>query len=105
MAFCKGCGKTIEWHKTVAGKNIPIDPDPDPKGNIYFRNARAVYGAPGSQPKMYVAHFVTCPKADQFRKPKAFICEVDSCEIDAEHTHCFECNSTEHLAENCPEGG
>jgi len=68
MASCKACNAVIEWHKTEAGNNIPIDPEPHPQGNLVFRSAKAVYMRPGSEPKMYRSHFSTCPKAGDFRR-------------------------------------
>jgi len=104
MAFCKApsCGKLIEWHKTEAGKNIPIDPEPSTKGNIYFKNARAVYGKVGSHPRMFLSHFATCPEAESFRRKRS--CSVEGCEIIGAHTHCFECGAPDHLAQDCPDG-
>lgn len=71
MSFCRGCSAVIEWHKTAKGKNIPIDPDPHPDGNITFdESARSVYAPKGSKPKMYRSHFATCVDAARFRRPK-----------------------------------
>ena len=28
MSICRGCGQEIDWIKTVAGKNMPVDPAP-----------------------------------------------------------------------------
>lgn len=71
MAFCRTCNAVIEWHKTPAGKNIPVDPDPHPDGNLYMDDpARMAVGAPGSHPRMFRSHFVTCPQAAQHRRPK-----------------------------------
>ncbi len=41
---CKGCGKTIHWVKTPAGKWMPVDWDGTP-------------------------HWVGCPNRAQFKKP------------------------------------
>ena len=108
MAFCKGCGKTIEWHKTAAGKSIPLDPDPHPDGNLTFDEAMRVVVVPkGSKPRLFLSHFVTCVKADQFRRknPKAVTCPTEGCNLTTPHRHCFECGATDHLAEDCPDGG
>jgi hypothetical protein len=43
VAPCKGCGATIAWVKTAAGKMMPVDGDGTP-------------------------HFATCPKAAEFRR-------------------------------------
>jgi hypothetical protein len=68
MAFCKACDAVIDWHKTEAGKNIPIDPEPHPEGNIMFKAAKAVYAKAGTVPTMYRSHFVTCTTPARFRK-------------------------------------
>jgi hypothetical protein len=72
MAFCKGCGQKIDWWKTEAGKNMPVDPDPHPEGTVLIdvvaNVARVVLV--GSHPRLRRSHFVTCPRAAQFRKPK-----------------------------------
>jgi len=103
MAFCKGCNATIEWHKTSEGKNIPLDPDPHPEGNLTFdARLRVVVAARGSKPKMYRSHFATCPKAGEFRK-RPVSCDREGCELTTQHRHCFKCGSTEHLANECEE--
>ena len=28
MSVCRGCGCAIDWIKTTAGKNMPVDPEP-----------------------------------------------------------------------------
>lgn len=102
MSFCKGCNAKIEWHKTAAGKSIPLDPDPVPNGNITFDAAlRVVYAKPGTKPKMYLSHFVTCPKADAFRKKRPSLCDREGCELTTEHRHCFTCGGTDHIASAC----
>ena len=100
MAFCKGCGAVIEWHKTSDGKNIPVNPDPTPRGNLVFdERARMVYMRPGSKPKMWASHFSTCPEAESFRKQAS--CDRSDCERTDRHFHCFRCGSTDHLADEC----
>jgi len=46
---CKGCGMAIEWWRTPNGSRIPM-------------NSMPCHDSPA------VSHFVTCPKAEQFRK-------------------------------------
>lgn len=106
MAFCKGCGALIEWHKTAHGNDIPIDPEPHPEGNLAFNAAmRLVQYRPGQKPRMYRAHFVTCTKPDVARKPSAFVCDRRGCDVDGPHRHCYKCGDTDHLADECPEDG
>lgn len=59
-AKCKSYGAPIEWIKTPAGKNHPIDAESERrwiyrKGMWLFRPT-------------YTSHFATCPNADQHRK-------------------------------------
>lgn len=73
MAFCKGCGAKIEWWKTKAGKNMPIDSgDPHPEGTVRIdvvANVAEVVPA-GSFAPLYRSHFATCPRARSFRRPR-----------------------------------
>ena len=48
---CQGCGAPMEFWRTPSGKNQPMDVMPDPESKA-------------------ISHFVTCPKAQQFRKAK-----------------------------------
>lgn len=57
MATCKGCGATIEWITTEAGKKMPVDP---PRVVVVTFEGKVVTGQ--------MSHFATCPKADRFRK-------------------------------------
>jgi hypothetical protein len=69
MDACRSCHATIQWRKTVAGKNVPLDPEPHPEGNIYIDEAGvAVYATAGSRQVMYRSHFVTCPDAARHRR-------------------------------------
>lgn len=86
MSACRGCGAPIRWVRTVHGNLMPIDPDPDPDGNVELVDdtgapvdaaaldrfplpATAVVHA---QPTLtggdrWMPHHATCPDADQFR--------------------------------------
>lgn len=103
MAFCKSCGAAIEWHKTTAGKNIPIDPEPHPEGNVAFERGLAVVTKPGSKPKMYRAHWSTCPNADQHRSSARPACDREGCDRTDNHRHCYRCGGTDHFANVCEE--
>jgi hypothetical protein len=63
---CRGCGASVLFVPTAAsGKLIPLDPTSE---------KRVVIGDDGRARVVdtFIAHFATCPKADQFRrKPKA----------------------------------
>jgi len=78
---CRTCHRPIVWARSVPnGKNIPLDPDPTPRGNLVLKTIgidakggvlfdafvideadRALYAT------LYQSHFVTCPYADQHR--------------------------------------
>lgn len=57
MPTCKGCGKEIEWIRTEAGKQMPVDPDPV---TVVLKDGRVVRG--------YIPHWATCEKAQEFKR-------------------------------------
>ena len=76
MSRCRGCGQEIVWAVTKRERKVPLDPEPDPiHGTIYLDGERAFFLRGGTlefarkngEP-LYVAHFVTCPKAKAFRR-------------------------------------
>lgn len=72
MAFCRSCKAVINWYKTVAGRNMPLDPEPHPDGNVFIdvvRNEASIVPK-GSRVPLYRSHFVTCPDAGKFRNPR-----------------------------------
>ncbi len=77
MAKCKSCGATMLWTKTPSGRNMPLDPDPVPDGNVILIDGVAFPFHPdhknpehNSQPR-YKSHFATCAFASQHRKTGA----------------------------------
>lgn len=54
---CRGCGVYIEWIKTPAGKDMPVDPAEITVIDVEGRTLRG-----------YIPHWGTCPKANQFKK-------------------------------------
>ena len=54
---CRGCGVYIEWIKTTAGKDMPVDP-----AEI------TIVTATGETKRGFIPHWATCPKANQFKK-------------------------------------
>lgn len=79
VSICTGpsCGQVVRWVLTLAGRRLPIDPQPHPAGNIVpvtldDGSVRAqVLGGdrlPVEPPrKAYRAHHATCPDAELFR--------------------------------------
>jgi len=68
-AKCKSCGAEIEWIKTKAGKNAPIDAKPvkvyiEAPDLIGHENRWILISA-------FTSHFATCPDADKFRRKKS----------------------------------
>jgi len=59
---CKGCGREINWVKTLNGKNMPVDPEPQTMV-VTTKNDKAWVSK-----TCYVPHWATCPNADDFRK-------------------------------------
>lgn len=83
-SHCKGCGAEILWIKNENGKAEPFDARPArvlnvagdrvPGGATFFVGNK---GEPWADPdgkwelnSAHLPHFVTCPKAAQFRKPE-----------------------------------
>ena len=58
VSKCRACDKEIVWMKTFKGKNIPVNAETF-HGELLFKFGENI------------AHFTTCPKADQFRKGKS----------------------------------
>lgn len=86
MTRCKapGCGQEVVWVETRgAGRAMPVDAKPHEDGNVVIDydakpvplatviarkpqlSALRAAGVP-----LYVSHFATCPKADQFRRAR-----------------------------------
>lgn len=72
MAKCKGCGAEIIWAKNENNKMIPLDA----KAPVYVltieENIRDANCQRSRNPRAYVTHFATCPKANEFsgNKPR-----------------------------------
>jgi len=59
---CKGCGASIIWATTSSGKRMPFDAEPKAKEWFIGLEKQAHYIP------VYTPHWVTCPKAKDFRK-------------------------------------
>lgn len=103
MSFCNDCGGNIAWHKTAAGADMPIDPEPHPEGDYAFVKVRLTRSPRGSHAKMYRSHIDTCPKRKTPLRRSPFVCDLDGCEVKTgrPHRHCFKCKSIYHLAADC----
>lgn len=84
-ARCRGCGARMRWVKTEAGKNMPIDDEPNIAGNIIlvgFNEAQRARKLPVAEadrlrampederPVIYMPHWKTCPERGQFKRPR-----------------------------------
>ena len=74
-AYCKKCGRPIQFIRMKSGKLMPVDGFsfqivPSDKGGIYFKeDGSSVRGVVVSTPgpnsvKAWQSHFVTCPEGD-----------------------------------------
>jgi hypothetical protein len=79
MSRCRSCDAPIRWAKTAAGKVIPVDPEPTPKGNIQLGyvggkevaivvNDADALAAQAAGEDLYVTHFSSCPNAAAHRR-------------------------------------
>jgi hypothetical protein len=81
MNVCRRCKAPILWARTEAGRAMPLDPKPEPGGNIATTTTGtgtpiAVVVPPGvlerlddeHRAALRRSHFATCPYADQFRQ-------------------------------------
>ncbi len=79
VGSCKSCGADVIWAVAEQSlKSIPVDPKPRKDGNIQLlaradrppiaRSLKVAdrFGKTG----LRVAHFTSCPHADQHRKPR-----------------------------------
>jgi len=78
-ALCARCAAPMFWARAAeSGKAIPIDYEPDPKGNLALTRtgsaSRGYWVGPYTPIEddgfdvRWVSHFVTCPMADEFRR-------------------------------------
>lgn len=69
---CRACGAPIIFGVTVRGKSLPLDAEPNSKGNVWFGDdgKLVVGGDPAPSRLRYMAHWATCPKAASFRRPR-----------------------------------
>ncbi len=73
-----GCSADIIWARTNAGKAMPVDAVPVDNGNVLLRpwpgrdepEAHVVNMPERFDAPRYTSHFVTCPAAASFRRPR-----------------------------------
>lgn len=74
LTKCRSCGASIFWARGKNGKQLPIDAETVPGGNITIEDdpqkglVAHVHGKPSGE-HAYVSHFATCPQAGKWRKP------------------------------------
>ena len=68
MGACRSCGDEIRWARTVAGKAMPLDLEPNPNGNVVLRDGVAVVLGPLERTiaeeegeTLRMPHHATCP--------------------------------------------
>lgn len=75
---CKRCGQRVNWAITRKGKRMPVDPQPDPEGNLaVHRDGKGEFRArvlvDGEEPAGYerrcMPHFATCPPPGLHAQP------------------------------------
>lgn len=80
---CRSCDAPIAWARTIAGKAMPIDANPDgtprpiPDGNLTITTTSpltvdlvpvgTLFETEGLR---YRSHFATCPNAGAWRRPR-----------------------------------
>ncbi|TXH59010.1 MAG: hypothetical protein E6Q97_00945 [Desulfurellales bacterium] len=76
MSRCRSCDQPIDWVKTVAGKNMPVDSeyinyDEAEQGDILVTDGGNVITVDKSKRmpnvKGRMSHFATCPDAPKWR--------------------------------------
>lgn len=77
MATCRSCGAKIDWIKTKAGKNMPVEGEPVEyadceDGDVIVTDGGETYKVDHSKPLVFsvsgrISHFSTCPDADKWR--------------------------------------
>lgn len=66
---CRFCGQQIRWMRTEAGRNMSLDPEPTPRGNVALVDtpdgprARALKATELTDWKgrLWMPHAATCP--------------------------------------------
>lgn len=81
---CGSCRAPVLWARTLAGKPMPVDAGPDPRGRATLwwddlDEPRVLVGrdnppSPAGWERMdsqtYTSHFATCPNAERHRRQR-----------------------------------
>lgn len=81
MSVCKGCGASIDWITTTAGKSMPVDPEPvfvivgagadrfvTDEGEVILGRRALPEEESADLPVAFAPHWKTCPYAGDFRR-------------------------------------
>lgn len=72
-AACRSCEAPIIWGQMPSGKAMPLDAEPDPKGQWVIINGRIRRPDAGDdrlhRPR-HTSHFATCVDAPSWRRPR-----------------------------------
>lgn len=75
-ATCRSCGAPIIWARTLSGRNMPLDAEPNPEGNVVLARGLAIVREKPSfelagedeGATRHTSHFATCPNAATHRR-------------------------------------
>lgn len=75
---CRSCGAAIAWVQTESGKQMPLDAEPSPDGNMACMangSYRVLTGSDLEAAKkngiaLRKSHFATCPNAASHRRKR-----------------------------------
>lgn len=74
---CSACGAPIRWERTEKGKAMPLNQEPDPKGNVILKpyadgmRAHILHKDEADLPgTRFMPHHATCEKVGEFRRGK-----------------------------------
>lgn len=71
IATCPGCGERIVWIRTNLNMRMPVNAHEFDQMTAEEIEAIPPGEAPVFNHKVHGSHFVTCPKADQYRRKRA----------------------------------
>src|SRR5262249_13148221 len=67
---CRSCGASIVWAFTASGKRMPVDADPDERGNLEIRSEEGTMFVDVVEPGAgtHRPHFATCPESNSWQR-------------------------------------